>query len=188
MASQQTPNYQLSRWKGTDRVLMEEFNDNWDKIDTAIKSNAGAIAAEVSARESGDSTLRTTLQAALSTEVSARESGDSTLRTTFQAALAKCGNCQIFVGAFTGDGSAARTLSFSGKPLFVLVTTADGHRKNRSLTMIRGTSKTYADVTDTNSVTGVSWTDTSVTFETPNTTYGMNAAQTKYLYMALLEK
>lgn len=166
MASQQTPNYRLSRWEGTDRVLVEEFNDNWDKIDTAIKSNAGAIAAEVSARESGDSTLRTTLQ----------------------AALAKCGNCQIFVGAYTGDGAAARTLSFSGKPLFVLVTTADGHRKNRSLTMIRGTSKTYADVTDTNSVTGVSWTDTSVTFETPNTTYGMNAAQTKYLYMALLEK
>ena len=166
MASQQTPNYRLSRWEGTDRILVEEFNDNWDKIDTAIKSNAGAIAAEVSARESGDSTLRTTLQ----------------------AALAKCGNCQIFVGAFTGDGAAARTLTFSGKLLYLLVTTAEGHRKNRSLSMIRGTTTTYADVSDYNSVTAVSWTDTSVTFETPNTTYGMNAAQTKFHYMALLEK
>ena len=36
MASQQTPNYKLSRWAGTDRILMEEFNDNWDKIDTAL--------------------------------------------------------------------------------------------------------------------------------------------------------
>ena len=166
MASQQTPNYRLSRWEGTDRVLVEEFNDNWDKIDTAIKGNAGAIAAEVSARESGDSTLQTTLQ----------------------AALAKCGNCQIFVGTFTGDGAAARTLTFSGKPLYLLVTTVEGHRKNRSLSMIRGTTTTYADVTDTNSVTGVSWTETSVTFETPNTAYGVNATQTKYLYMALLEK
>lgn len=36
MASQQTPNYRLSRWAGTDRILMGEFNDNWDKIDTAL--------------------------------------------------------------------------------------------------------------------------------------------------------
>ena len=36
MASQQTPNYKLSRWAGTDRVLVEEFNDNWDKIDAAL--------------------------------------------------------------------------------------------------------------------------------------------------------
>ena len=166
MASQQTPNYRLARWEGTDRILVEEFNDNWDKIDTAIKGNAGAIAAEVSARESGDSTLQTTLQ----------------------AALAKCGNCQIFVGTFTGDGAAARTLTFSGKPLYLLVTTVEGHRKNRSLSMIRGTTTTYADVTDTNSVTGVSWTDTSVTFETPNPAYGVNIDQTAYVYMALLEK
>ena len=73
MASQQTPNYRLSRWKGTDRILVEEFNDDGDKIDTAIKGSAGAIA----------------------TEVPARESGDPPLRTTLQAALAKCGNCQI---------------------------------------------------------------------------------------------
>ena len=45
MASQQTPNYRLSRWAGTDRILVEEFNDNWDKIDTALKSNADKAAA-----------------------------------------------------------------------------------------------------------------------------------------------
>ena len=162
MASQQTPNYRLSRWKGTNRILVEEFNDNGDKIGTAIKGSAGATATEVSARESGDSPLRTT--------------------------LAKCGNCQIFVGTYTGDGAAARTLTFSGKPLYLLVTTAEGHRKNRSLSMIRGTTTTYADITDTNSVTVVSWADTSVTFETPNPAYGVNIGQTAYVYMALLEK
>ena len=45
MASQETPNYRLSRWAGTDRILVEEFNDNWDKIDTALKSNADGVAA-----------------------------------------------------------------------------------------------------------------------------------------------
>ena len=45
IASQETPNYRLSRWAGTDRILVEEFNDNWDKIDTALKGNADAVAA-----------------------------------------------------------------------------------------------------------------------------------------------
>ena len=36
MASQETPNYRLSRWAGTDRILVEEFNDNWDKIDMLV--------------------------------------------------------------------------------------------------------------------------------------------------------
>ena len=34
-----------SRWAGTDRILVEEFNDNWDKIDTALKGNADGVAA-----------------------------------------------------------------------------------------------------------------------------------------------
>ena len=45
MASQETPNYRLSRWAGTDRILHTEFNDNWDKIDTALKGNADGVAA-----------------------------------------------------------------------------------------------------------------------------------------------
>ena len=45
MASQQTPNYRLSRWAGTDRILMEEFNSDNEKIDTALKGNADKAAA-----------------------------------------------------------------------------------------------------------------------------------------------
>ena len=61
MASQQTPNYRLSRWAGTDRILVEEFNDNWDKIDTALKGSADAVAAETAAREAGISALQTVI-------------------------------------------------------------------------------------------------------------------------------
>ncbi len=49
MASQQTPNYRLSRWDGEDRILHTEFNDNWDKIDTAIKGSADKAAAALAA-------------------------------------------------------------------------------------------------------------------------------------------
>ena len=51
MASQQTPNYRLSRWAGTDRILVEEFNDNWDKIDTALKASADNVASAAAALE-----------------------------------------------------------------------------------------------------------------------------------------
>ena len=45
MASQETPNYRLSRWAGTDRILMEEFNSDNEKIDAALKGNADGVAA-----------------------------------------------------------------------------------------------------------------------------------------------
>ena len=43
MASQQTPNYKLSRWAGTDRILMEDFNADNAKIDAAIAGRLGPI-------------------------------------------------------------------------------------------------------------------------------------------------
>ena len=46
-----TANFQLSRWAGTDRILVEEFNDNWDKIDTALKASADNVASAAAALE-----------------------------------------------------------------------------------------------------------------------------------------
>ena len=57
MASQETPNYRLSRWAGTDRILVEEFNSDNEKIDAALKSNADAITAEAAAREAAVTAL-----------------------------------------------------------------------------------------------------------------------------------
>ena len=45
MASQETPNYRLSRWAGTDRIMMEDFNRDNAAIDAALKSNADKAAA-----------------------------------------------------------------------------------------------------------------------------------------------
>lgn len=44
-----TSNYGLKRWDGEDRILHTEFNDNWDKIDTAIKGSEDKAAAAMAA-------------------------------------------------------------------------------------------------------------------------------------------
>ena len=49
MASQETPNYRLSRWDGEDRILHTEFNDNWNKIDAALKASEDKAAAALAA-------------------------------------------------------------------------------------------------------------------------------------------
>ena len=40
-----TANFQLTQWEKTDRILMEEFNSDNEKIDTALKSSADGVAA-----------------------------------------------------------------------------------------------------------------------------------------------
>ena len=54
----QTANFQLCQWEATDRILMENFNKDNEKIDTALKENTDAIAAETTARAAGDLWVR----------------------------------------------------------------------------------------------------------------------------------
>ena len=68
MASSYTTNYQLNQWEAGDKVLREEFNQDNAKIDAALKTNADAIAAEVSART-----------AAVTAEQQARTAADTAL-------------------------------------------------------------------------------------------------------------
>ena len=44
-----TSNYGLKRWDGEDRILHTEFNDNWDKIDAALKASEDKAAAAMAA-------------------------------------------------------------------------------------------------------------------------------------------
>ena len=39
-----TTNYQLNQWAKSDRVMMDDFNADNTKIDTALKANADAVA------------------------------------------------------------------------------------------------------------------------------------------------
>ena len=99
MPSNQTPNYALNQWERDDRVLMEDFNADNAKIDTAL-------AAEAKARAAADSTINTTL-------------------STHSAALSRLGNCQIYTTSYVGNGKHGQehsnTLSFPRKPLLVII-------------------------------------------------------------------
>ena len=44
-----TDNYQLCQWESADRILMESFNGDNQKIDAALKASADAIAAKADA-------------------------------------------------------------------------------------------------------------------------------------------
>ena len=40
-----TANFQLTQWEKTDRIMMEDFNRDNEKIDTALKASADGVAA-----------------------------------------------------------------------------------------------------------------------------------------------
>ena len=44
MPSNQTANYQLNQWAKPDRIMMDDFNADNQKLDAALKANADAIA------------------------------------------------------------------------------------------------------------------------------------------------
>ena len=72
-----TTNYGLKRWDGTDRILREDFNSNWEKLDTQLKANADAITAETAAREAASTALSQKAGLQLIQVVSFSESGSS---------------------------------------------------------------------------------------------------------------
>ena len=100
MPSNQTPNYRLSQWERTDRVLMEDFNADNAKIDGALKAEAEA-------------------RAALARTVSGHA-----------AALDQKGNCRIWSTTYTGNGSVgasgARRITFPGPPALAIVACSGG--------------------------------------------------------------
>ena len=51
---QKTVNYQLSQWVKSDRIQMEDFNSDNQKIDAALKATADAVTAEAAAREAAN--------------------------------------------------------------------------------------------------------------------------------------
>ena len=104
MPSNQTPNYRLSQWERTDRVLMEDFNADNAKIDATLAGLAGQVTGKAA-------------QSALDA-LSQTVAGHT-------AALSRKGNCRIEVLSYTGNGKFGaeyqNSLTFSGKPVFFLV-------------------------------------------------------------------
>ena len=91
MASNYTTNYQLNQWEAGDQVLRTEFNQDNQKIDTALKTITDAIAAN---------------GAAIAEQA---------------IAIAKCGTCKFTYFSYTGQGRVQNTLTFPKKPLLFFI-------------------------------------------------------------------
>ena len=93
---QRTTTYKLPQWEKSDRIVMEDFNDQAAKLEAALTAHSTAIAAKA------DQTAVNSLQ----TQVSAK--------------------CEVVFGAYTGDGSASRTVPLGFTPKAVYVCTRGG--------------------------------------------------------------
>ena len=119
-----TQNYALPSWESSDRILMEDFNDAFETIDTQMKAHSDAIAGK--AAQSTVNSLTQTVSGkanqsdltALTQTVSSKAS-QSDLNSLTQT-VAQKGNCQIEIQTYVGSGLSDHTYpnsaTFSAPP------------------------------------------------------------------------
>ena len=109
MPSNYTPNYRLNQWVRSDKVLMEDFNADNARVDTALKAEADAR----SAADQAEAGIRAAAVKALTETL-----------TGHAASINKLGNCRVQILTYTGTGTYGAdnptSVTFSGKPVFFL--------------------------------------------------------------------
>ena len=163
----QTENYGLNQWELADRIRMEGFNGDNEKVDAALKGQAEALAAETAAREE------------------------------LAAAVAACGNCKIAYGTYTGNGNYGsdhpNCLTFPFEPKLVIVQ----NKSVSSAQISGSNSMSWGMMTAIRPLNGfildgVSWTlrltwsgNSLSWYNTINAELQMNKSDNTYLYLAL---
>ena len=129
-----TEHYQLNKPEVTDPLRLEDFNENVDLIDAALKSQADSLAA---------------VNTALGTKA------EQSTVAALQSAVNGKGNCKIAMGSYTGTGtygSAKPTsLTFPFAPTVVMIaesgdgTSTEPVRMNTSFLVnpLQGATSTY---------------------------------------------
>ena len=162
----QTEHYGLNQWELADRIRMEDFNGDNEKVDAALKGQAEALAAETAAREE------------------------------LAAAVAACGNCKIAYGTYTGNGNYGsdhpNCLSFDFEPKLVIIQNIAGAATDVSgsnafdkimVTFVRPLKVYFhVDSVYSNSIT---WSGNSISWTGYNDKLQLNESRTTYLYIAL---
>ena len=163
----QTENYGLNQWELADRIRMEDFNGDNERVDAALKGQAEALAAETVAREE------------------------------LAAAVAACGNCKIAYGTYTGNGNYGsdhpNCLTFPFEPKLVIVQ----NKSVASAQISGSNSMSWGMMTAIRPLNGfildgVSWTlrltwsgNSLSWYNTINAELQMNKSDNTYLYLAL---
>lgn len=135
-----TKNYALPKWKKSDFIQMDDFNDAFAKLDTALK-------AEADARAAADSTASKAL-------------------STLEQTVTKSKLCRIKYGSYTGNGKSGKadpnTLSCDFYPVLLIISKIDEYSNITRAVAIRGVSKFSSGAgnrlnINTWSERGVSW-------------------------------
>ena len=135
-----TKNYALPKWKKSDFIQMDDFNDAFAKLDTALK-------AEADARAAADSTASKALSA-------------------LEQTVTKSKLCRIKYGSYTGNGKSGKanpnTLSCDFYPVLLIISRIDEYSNITRAVAIRGVSKFSSGAgnrmnINTWSERGVSW-------------------------------
>lgn len=184
MATKHTTNYQLNLWEAKDEFRRTEFNENTQKLDTAL----GALAQKVEGK--ADTAALTALQQKVDAKASA-----SALNALSQKVEAK-GNCQIVTGSYTGTGTYGQdrptaldfTASMGRAPLFICVAAVgDGFQ----ITALRGvTYQNTLSEPDLNTAAfcHMTWTETGLSwYNRYNAGYQLNQSGKSYFYIALFD-
>ena len=107
----QTQNYQLNQWDKTDRIEMEDFNEDNQKIDAAL-------AAEKQARENADAAQAETLRNEITAAQKWVKLGDATLSEASNIISITIPNAEsyaCFFIIFDVSGTSEADLSWQGE-------------------------------------------------------------------------
>ena len=169
-----TANYNLCQFEAGDQVQRTDFNEDNAKIDAAI-------AAEASARQSGDSSLSGQLSS-LSSTVSGKASQSSL--NTLKNQVAKLGNCQIDFFTYTGTGTTGASgptrVNFPRKPLFFRI-------MNEKYAASGGYQIPQVQIAlaDNNTVANAAWSGNQLSFYASSAAYQLNSQGVTYYVTAL---
>ena len=178
-----TQNYQLSRWAKDDRIMMEDFNADNEKIDAALKAANDRIDIKADA-------------AALSEETGARTAADSSFAGQLAELAANLGvhghNCRIATGSYVAAGgygeSNALSLSFDFCPLLVFITSnSTGGYPASPCVLMRDINTAHPSSSDRESYRlSVSWSDHGVSWYGTETAGLMeNLSGRTYVYIVV---
>ena len=162
MASNHTQHYGLCQWEATDGVLRVDFNEDNQKIDTALKE-----------LEAQDKTLAEALASQAET-------------------IQSCGNCRVVYGSYIGTDKYGvtnpNTLTFSHKPLVVFVQSEEVQRdQDIKLRLMRGISWAVGMEGNYTWQNFVSWQEKSVQWYSSKSAHTQfNLSTATYHYVALL--
>jgi len=176
MASNYTRNYGLCQWAASDKVLRTEFNADNAKIDAALAAKADTSSLSSLSATVGGKASQSALDA-LSSIVSGHTS-----------TLSKKGNCQLCVKTYVGTGaygnSTPTTVTFPGKPWFVVFATSEGWW----VPAVQGvTVLQHFGASSPSSLTG-KWSGNSVSLISQrNAVVQMNEANTTYTVIGLID-